>query len=110
MTTPERELPGVAVPSPAPYTSRPPRAPLTLPHQSPESYPAPASLRRTPRPRLSPSCGDARGLLAFSPTMGRVGAQECRAVNTLLVQEVLADPKGADKLTNADRRALSPLF
>ncbi|WSJ47652.1 transposase [Streptomyces sp. NBC_01317] len=26
------------------------------------------------------------------------------------MQEVLADPKGADKLTNADRRALSPLF
>jgi hypothetical protein len=31
-------------------------------------------------------------------------------VNTLLMQEVLADPKWADKLTNADRRALSPLF
>ncbi|MGW6718038.1 Tn3 family transposase [Streptomyces sp. NPDC054995] len=31
-------------------------------------------------------------------------------VNTLLVQEVLADPKWADKLTAADRRALSPLF
>ncbi|MCX4506709.1 transposase [Streptomyces anulatus] len=31
-------------------------------------------------------------------------------VNTLLVQEVLADPKWADKLTDADRRALSPLF
>ncbi|WP_405608785.1 Tn3 family transposase [Streptomyces sp. NBC_01508] len=30
-------------------------------------------------------------------------------VNTLLVQE-LADPKWADKLTDADRRALSPLF
>ncbi|WP_331746181.1 transposase (plasmid) [Streptomyces sp. NBC_00846] len=31
-------------------------------------------------------------------------------VNTLLMQEVLADPKWADKLTAADRRALSPLF
>lgn len=27
-----------------------------------------------------------------------------------MVQEVLADPKWADKFTNADRRALSPLF
>jgi hypothetical protein len=31
-------------------------------------------------------------------------------LNTLLMQEVLADPKWADKLTDADRRALSPLF
>lgn len=31
-------------------------------------------------------------------------------VNTLLMQEMLADPKWADKLTDADRRALSPLF
>lgn len=31
-------------------------------------------------------------------------------VNTLLVQQVLADPKWADKLTAADRRGLSPLF
>lgn len=31
-------------------------------------------------------------------------------VNTLLMQEVLADPKWAGKLTDADRRALSPLF
>ncbi|AXQ53197.1 hypothetical protein D0C37_31990 [Streptomyces koyangensis] len=31
-------------------------------------------------------------------------------VNTLLMQQVLADPKWADMLTNADRRALSPLF
>ncbi|GGP14335.1 hypothetical protein GCM10012278_69720 [Nonomuraea glycinis] len=31
-------------------------------------------------------------------------------VNTLLVQEVLADPKWAARLTDADRRALSPLF
>ncbi|MFE9636348.1 Tn3 family transposase [Streptomyces sp. NPDC006463] len=31
-------------------------------------------------------------------------------VNTLLMQEVLADPKWADKLTDADRRALPPLF
>jgi len=31
-------------------------------------------------------------------------------VNTLLMQEVLADPKLADRLTEADRRALSPLF
>ncbi|MFE7403605.1 Tn3 family transposase [Streptomyces sp. NPDC057557] len=31
-------------------------------------------------------------------------------VNTLLMQEVLADPKWADKLTEADRRALAPLF
>ncbi|WAP53488.1 Tn3 family transposase [Streptomyces sp. S465] len=31
-------------------------------------------------------------------------------VNTLLLQEVLAEPKWADKLTDADRRALSPLF
>ncbi len=31
-------------------------------------------------------------------------------VNTLLVQEVLADPKWAEQLTDADRRALSPLF
>ncbi|MBC3840576.1 transposase [Streptacidiphilus sp. 4-A2] len=30
-------------------------------------------------------------------------------VNTLLVQEVLAEPKWADKLTEADRRA-SPCF
>ncbi|MFD5437068.1 Tn3 family transposase [Kitasatospora sp. NPDC127067] len=31
-------------------------------------------------------------------------------VNTLLVQQVLADPKWADRLTDADRRGLSPLF
>ncbi|MFB8395115.1 transposase [Streptomyces yangpuensis] len=31
-------------------------------------------------------------------------------VNTLLLQEVLAEPKRAEKLTDADRRALSPLF
>ncbi|MGW5680240.1 Tn3 family transposase, partial [Streptomyces sp. NPDC003860] len=31
-------------------------------------------------------------------------------VNTLLMQQVLADPKWADTLTGADRRALSPLF
>ncbi|AKZ60439.1 transposase [Streptomyces ambofaciens ATCC 23877] len=31
-------------------------------------------------------------------------------VNTLLMQQVLADPKWADMLTDADRRALSPLF
>ena len=31
-------------------------------------------------------------------------------VNTLLMQEVLADPKWAAPLTEADRRALSPLF
>ncbi len=31
-------------------------------------------------------------------------------VNTLLMQEVFADPKWADKLTDADQRALSPLF
>ncbi|MFJ3146713.1 Tn3 family transposase [Streptomyces halstedii] len=31
-------------------------------------------------------------------------------VNTLLVQEVLVEPKWADKLTEADRRGLSPLF
>ncbi|MEU2674841.1 Tn3 family transposase [Streptomyces sp. NPDC007164] len=31
-------------------------------------------------------------------------------VNTLLLQQVLAEPKWADKLTDADRRALSPLF
>lgn len=31
-------------------------------------------------------------------------------VNTLLLQEVLAEPQWADKLTDADRRALSPLF
>ncbi|MFD3944883.1 Tn3 family transposase [Streptomyces sp. NPDC058579] len=31
-------------------------------------------------------------------------------VNTLLMQEVLADASWADKLTDADRRALSPLF
>lgn len=31
-------------------------------------------------------------------------------VNTLLMQQVLADPKWADTLTEADRRALSPLF
>lgn len=31
-------------------------------------------------------------------------------VNTLLMLQVLADPKGADTLTDADRRALSPLF
>ncbi|MFF1696493.1 Tn3 family transposase [Streptomyces sp. NPDC058257] len=31
-------------------------------------------------------------------------------VNTLLMQEVLADPKWADRLADADRRAFSPLF
>lgn len=31
-------------------------------------------------------------------------------VNTLLVQEVLAEPTWADKFTGADRRGLSPLF
>jgi hypothetical protein len=31
-------------------------------------------------------------------------------VNTLLMQQVLADPKWADTLTEADRRTLSPLF
>ncbi|WP_308433416.1 Tn3 family transposase [Streptomyces alanosinicus] len=31
-------------------------------------------------------------------------------VNTLLLQEILAEPKWADKLTDVDRRALSPLF
>ncbi|MEV1070143.1 Tn3 family transposase [Streptomyces sp. NPDC050263] len=31
-------------------------------------------------------------------------------VNTLLIQGVLADPKWADKRTDADRRALSPLL
>ncbi|MFF1651094.1 Tn3 family transposase [Streptomyces sp. NPDC058240] len=31
-------------------------------------------------------------------------------VNTLLMQEVLTDPKRTEKLTDADRRALSPLF
>ncbi|WP_390882312.1 Tn3 family transposase [Streptomyces salinarius] len=31
-------------------------------------------------------------------------------VNTLLMQQVLADPKWADMLTDADQRALSPLF
>lgn len=31
-------------------------------------------------------------------------------VNTLLMRQVLADPQWADKLTEADRRALSPLF
>ncbi|MEU5239536.1 Tn3 family transposase [Streptomyces lydicus] len=31
-------------------------------------------------------------------------------VNTLLMQQVLADPKWADTLTDVDRRALSPLF
>ncbi|GAA2271546.1 Tn3 family transposase [Kitasatospora sp. NPDC001175] len=31
-------------------------------------------------------------------------------VNTLLVQQVLAEPKWAERLTEADRRALSPLF
>ncbi|MFI1337852.1 Tn3 family transposase [Streptomyces sp. NPDC020845] len=31
-------------------------------------------------------------------------------VNTLLMQQVLADPRWADKLTDADRRGLSPLF
>ncbi|MEU3184012.1 Tn3 family transposase [Streptomyces sp. NPDC006923] len=31
-------------------------------------------------------------------------------VNTLLVQQVLADPKWADTLAEADRRGLSPLF
>ncbi|WP_405691250.1 Tn3 family transposase [Streptomyces sp. NBC_00057] len=31
-------------------------------------------------------------------------------VNTLLMQQVLADPKWADTLTDADRRALLPLF
>jgi TnpA family transposase len=31
-------------------------------------------------------------------------------VNTLLVQEVLAEPKWSDKLTEAERRGLSPAF
>lgn len=31
-------------------------------------------------------------------------------INTLLLQEVLKQPKWADRLTDADRRALSPLF
>ncbi|MFJ9968463.1 Tn3 family transposase [Streptomyces avermitilis] len=31
-------------------------------------------------------------------------------VNTLLLQEVLAEPKWAANLTDADRRGLSPLF
>ena len=31
-------------------------------------------------------------------------------VNTLLMQQVLADPKWADRLTDADRRGPSPLF
>jgi hypothetical protein len=31
-------------------------------------------------------------------------------VNTILVQSVLADPEWAGKLTDADRRALPPLF
>jgi len=31
-------------------------------------------------------------------------------VNTLLMQQVLAEPKWADLLTEADRRALSPLW
>jgi hypothetical protein len=31
-------------------------------------------------------------------------------VNTLLMQQVLAAPEWADTLTDADRRALSPLF
>jgi hypothetical protein len=31
-------------------------------------------------------------------------------VNTILVQSVLKDPAWADRLTDADRRALSPLF
>ncbi|MFI1933047.1 Tn3 family transposase [Streptomyces sp. NPDC020330] len=36
---------------------------------------------------------------------------KCREhVNTLLMQQVLADSMWADSLTDADRRALSPLF
>jgi hypothetical protein len=31
-------------------------------------------------------------------------------VNTLLLQEVLAEPKWVERLSDADRRALSPLF
>ena len=31
-------------------------------------------------------------------------------INILLLQEVLKEPKWADRLTEADRRALSPLF
>jgi hypothetical protein len=31
-------------------------------------------------------------------------------MNTLLVQEVLKDPEWAGRLTDDDRRALSPLF
>jgi TnpA family transposase len=31
-------------------------------------------------------------------------------VNTILVQSVLKDPAWADRLTDADQRALSPLF
>jgi hypothetical protein len=31
-------------------------------------------------------------------------------VNTLLVQKILAEPHWAQRLTDADRRALSPLF
>lgn len=31
-------------------------------------------------------------------------------VNTLLLQQILAEPEWAERLTDADRRALSPLF
>ncbi|GGX67368.1 hypothetical protein GCM10010324_10820 [Streptomyces hiroshimensis] len=31
-------------------------------------------------------------------------------VNSLLMQQVLADPQWADRLTDADRQRLSPLF
>ena len=31
-------------------------------------------------------------------------------INTLLVQTVLAEPEWADRLTDADRRGLTPLF
>jgi hypothetical protein len=31
-------------------------------------------------------------------------------VNTILIQSILKDPEWAAKLTDADRRALSPLF
>ncbi|MET9148048.1 Tn3 family transposase [Streptomyces sp. NPDC004042] len=54
--------------------------------------------------RYSPWCS--QRLRAVSPALQSALVH----VNTLLVQQVLADPKWADTLTDADRRALSPLF
>ncbi|MFE5038968.1 site-specific integrase [Streptomyces sp. NPDC056683] len=54
--------------------------------------------------RLPPQARD--GKVAVLPTADH----HCAESNTLLIQQVLADSKWADRLTDADRRGLSPLF